>query len=138
MRAGAAALRRTRVHARLIAAVILASAVVALLAGVALSPASAAHRAAAHRAALTASTTFSATIRRTQGGIPHITAGNWAGLGYGYGYAFAQDNICLMAEDYVTVDAERSRFFGPKGSYPQRGNGVSPNNLNSDFFFQQI
>src|SRR5207248_5082254 len=81
---------------------------------------------------------FSATIRRTEGGIPHITAPNYAGLGYGYGYAFAQDNICVMAEDYITVDAERARFFGPDGSYQQRGNGVNPNNLDSDFFFQQI
>jgi acyl-homoserine-lactone acylase len=115
----------------------LVSAAVALLAGLALSSASAAHRTAAPRAAI-ASSTFSATIRRTEDGIPHITSGTWPGLGYGYGYAFAQDNICVMAEDYVTVDAERARFFGPNGSYQQRGNGVSPNNLNSDFFFQQI
>src|SRR5205807_7931778 len=98
--------------------------VIALLAGAVPAPASAA--------------AFSATIRRTEGGIPHISAPTYAGLGYGYGYAFAQDNLCVMAEDYVTVDAERSRFFGPNGSYPQRGNGVTANNLDSDFFFQQI
>ncbi len=43
-----------------------------------------------------------------------------------------------MAEDYVTVDAERSRFFGPDGSYEQYGNGVTVTNLDSDFFWQQI
>jgi acyl-homoserine-lactone acylase len=79
-----------------------------------------------------------ATIRRTAHGIPHIQARNWAGLGYGFGYAFAQDNLCTMAEDYVTVDAERSRFFGPDGTYEQRGNGITVNNLDSDFFWQQI
>ena len=30
---------------------------------------------------------------------------NFGDIGYGYGYAFAQDNICVMADDYVTVEA---------------------------------
>ena len=77
-------------------------------------------------------------IRRTTHGIPHIRASGWRELGYGYGYAFAQDNLCVMAETYVTVRGERSRYFGPDGSYLQRGNGASANNLNSDFFFQRI
>ena len=79
-----------------------------------------------------------AEIRRTQHGIPHIKAKNFRGIGYGYAYAFAQDNICPIAEAYVTVNAQRSRFFGPDGSYLQRGNGQRVNNLNSDFFWQQI
>src|SRR5256714_2594956 len=122
MRSWAAALERRR--ERLITSVVVTSAVIALLATAIPSSASAA--------------AFSATIRRTEGGIPHITAPNYAGLGYGYGYAFAQDNICVMAEDYIRVDAERSGFFGPAGSYQQRGSGVNPNNLASDFFYQQI
>ena len=81
---------------------------------------------------------YQAVIRRTEGGIPHIKADSFANLGFGFGYAFAEDNICTMAEDYVTVDAQRSRFFGPNGSYQQRGNGQTFNNLNSDFFWQQI
>ncbi|MDQ6747963.1 MAG: penicillin acylase family protein, partial [Candidatus Dormibacteraeota bacterium] len=81
---------------------------------------------------------MSATIRRTSHGIPHILARDFAGLGYGYGYAFASDNICTIAESYVTVDAQRSRYFGPTGSWVFEGNGYSANNLNSDFFFQQI
>ena len=124
MRSWAAALERTRRRQRLITSAVVTSAVIALLTTAIPSSASAA--------------AFSATIRRTEGGIPHITAPTYAGLGYGYGYAFAQDNICVMAEDYITVDAERARFFGPDGSYQQRGNGVNPNNLDSDFFFQQI
>src|SRR5436305_12383004 len=76
-----------------------------------------------------------ATIRRTAHGIPHIEAKNYRGLGYGYGYAFAQDDICPIAEDYVTVNAQRSRYFGPDGSYLQRGNSQTANNLNSDFLW---
>src|SRR5215212_5743612 len=87
-----------------------------------------------------------ATIRRTSHGIPHILADDYAGLGFGYGYAIAQDNICVLADTYVTVDGKRSRFsgssplgsFGPNGSWSQGGNGVQPNNLNSDFFFQRV
>ncbi|MDX6643049.1 MAG: acyl-homoserine-lactone acylase [Solirubrobacteraceae bacterium] len=80
----------------------------------------------------------SAVIRRSAHGIPHIQAKTWEGLGYGYGYAFARDNLCTMADDYVTVRAERSRYFGPTASYSQRGNGTTPNNLNSDFFYQRV
>src|SRR5579859_1294065 len=81
---------------------------------------------------------LTAKIRYTTGGIPHILAKSWTGLGFGYGYAFAKDNLCTMADDYVTVEAQRSRYFGPKGSYVQRGNGFVENNLESDEFFQQI
>jgi acyl-homoserine-lactone acylase len=79
-----------------------------------------------------------ATIRRTTHGIPHIVASDFAGLGYGYGYAFAQDNICVLAETYVTVNGQRSRYFGPDASYTVGGNGSTNNNLNSDFFYQRI
>ena len=79
-----------------------------------------------------------ATIRRTSHGIPHILADDFAGLGYGYGYAFAQDNICVIADTYVTVNAERSRYFGPDANYTSGGNGATQNNLNSDFFYQRI
>src|SRR3954470_5720945 len=77
-------------------------------------------------------------IRRTEFGTPHIVARDYESLGYGYGFAFAQDNICTIAEDYVTVDAERARYFGPEGSYLQGGNGVRVNNLHSDLFFRSI
>ena len=73
-----------------------------------------------------------ATIVRTAYGIPHITARNFASLGYGVGYAFASDDICTMADAYLTVEGERSRYFGPKGS---AGNGP---NLQSDFFWQSV
>lgn len=79
-----------------------------------------------------------ATIRRTSYGVPHILARTFAGLGYGYGYAFAQDNLCEIANDYVTVSAQRSRYFGPDAGYTSYANGVTPTNLESDFFYQRI
>ena len=85
-----------------------------------------------------AATPYKSTVRRTAYGMPHIEAKNFLGLGFGYGYAIAEDNICVLAETYATVDAERARWFGPGGEYQQRGNGVTVNNLDSDFFFQQI
>jgi acyl-homoserine-lactone acylase len=109
---------------------------VALSAGAALPAVGAGGRHAAPVRA--AGSGLSAVIRRTEHGIPHIEANSFAGAGYGYGYAFAQDNLCVMAEDYVTVEGERSRFFGPDGTYQQRGNGITSSNLNSDFFWQKI
>jgi acyl-homoserine-lactone acylase len=87
-----------------------------------------------------------ATITRDEHGIPSITGDNFADVGFGYGYALAQDNVCELAETYVTVRGERSQYsgsgvqgsFGPDGSYLQRGNGFSANNLNSDFFYKRI
>jgi acyl-homoserine-lactone acylase len=79
-----------------------------------------------------------AVIRRTAHGIPHILAGDWEGLGYGYGYAFAEDNICTIADSYMTVNGERSKYLGPDGTYKFQGNGAIVHNLASDFFFQQI
>ena len=86
----------------------------------------------------TAAETFDVTIRRTAQGVPHIKADNYASLGFGYGYALAQDNICAIADSYVTVNAERSKFFGPDESWVFSGNGTTNNNLNSDFFFKRI
>jgi acyl-homoserine-lactone acylase len=55
-----------------------------------------------------------AEIRRTSFGVPHIRADNERGLGYGIGYAYAQDNLCLLANEITTVNGERSRYFGPQ------------------------
>ena len=46
--------------------------------------------------------------------------------------------LCTIADSYVTVDAQRSRYFGPDASWTFRGNGFTFNNLDSDFFFQKI
>jgi acyl-homoserine-lactone acylase len=77
---------------------------------------------------------YLATIVRTADGIPHITASNFGSLGYGYGYALASDDICTMANGYLTVEAQRSRYFGPNESNPNSG----VNNLDSDISWQSI
>ncbi|MEV4488648.1 acylase [Micromonospora coxensis] len=69
---------------------------------------------------------YRALIQRASYGVPHITARDFAGLGYGVGYAQAEDNICLIAETVVTVNAERSRFFGG-----------AQDNVTSDLFHQK-
>jgi acyl-homoserine-lactone acylase len=81
---------------------------------------------------------LSATIRRTENGVPHIVADDYAGMGFGYGYAFAQDNICTAADFYVTVNGERSKFFGADGSWTFHGNGTVHGNLDSDAFYSAI
>ena len=82
--------------------------------------------------------TYDVKIRMTEYGVPHIEAKDYGSLGYGYGYSVASETICTLAETYVTVRAERSRWFGPDGGYTYRANGSTVNNLNSDFFYQQI
>src|SRR3954453_6805189 len=81
---------------------------------------------------------YEVTITRTENGLPHSLAKDFASLGYGYGYAFAQDNLCTMAADYVTVEGRRSRWFGPDASYQMRGNGVTVSNFDSDIFWTQV
>jgi len=71
-----------------------------------------------------------ADIRRTSFGVPHIRASDERGLGFGIGYAYAQDNLCLLANEVVTVSGERARFFGPEQSTLE-----ARNNLASDVFF---
>ncbi len=82
--------------------------------------------------------TLSAELRRTDYGIVHVKANDYASLGYGYAYAFAEDNLCLIADSYVTVNGERSKYFGPDASWTFTGNSTTNNNLSSDFFFKLI
>lgn len=79
-----------------------------------------------------------AKITRTKFGVPHIEARSFRGIGFGYAYAFAEDNICTIAESYVTVSAERSKYFGPDGTFRFSGNGSVNNNLSTDFFYERI
>ncbi|MFF8613871.1 penicillin acylase family protein [Streptomyces sp. NPDC015350] len=77
-----------------------------------------------------------ATIRYTEYGVPHIKADDFAGLGLGLGYASAKDNICLLADTYLTVSARRSLYRGPDG--PLNAYGPASSNLNSDLYHQQV
>ncbi len=75
---------------------------------------------------------YEATITRTTHHIPHITSESWQGVGYGVAYAYAQDNLCLLAEEFATVAGERSLHFGPEGT-TMLGRGDA-DNLTSDIF----
>ena len=58
-------------------------------------------------------------------------------LGFGAGYAYAEDNLCTLADEVVTVRAQRSRYFGPDGVSVASAKG-SNKNIDSDFFWQQL
>ena len=67
---------------------------------------------------------YTAHIERTAGGIPHITAPNWGSLGFATGYVMAEDNVCILARQYLKFGARRSEFE------PE-----DPAARNSDFFY---
>lgn len=77
-----------------------------------------------------AQTKYSAELRRTSYGILHVKANDYGSVGYGVGYSFSQDNFCMIADEFVTVRAERSRYFGPTGV-----NSLQIPNLPSDLFY---
>lgn len=79
---------------------------------------------------------FDVRITRTEFGIPHIVADNFRSGGYGFGYAFAEDNICVLLEDLLTIRGERARYFGRDGSYSIPAAGVTTPNVDSDFFWK--
>lgn len=79
---------------------------------------------------------MSATITRTTYGIPHIKAKDFASLGFGAAYAQAQDNVCLLADAYLSASGERSKFLGADapatiGVWPAR-------NSDNDIFYRTI
>jgi acyl-homoserine-lactone acylase len=78
------------------------------------------------------------TIVTDSAGIPHITASNFTSLGYGEAWAFAADNFCTLAQDFVTVNGDRSQYFGPDNLAVNYSAGVDPTNLDSDLFWQQV
>ncbi|SHH73599.1 penicillin acylase family protein [Massilia sp. CF038] len=85
-----------------------------------------------------------ADIARTSYGIPHVRAEHFRGLGYGLAYAYAQDNVCMFADTILTVNGERSRYFGGEAPATQAANGeygaaidyLNVKNEDSDFFFK--
>jgi acyl-homoserine lactone acylase PvdQ len=78
------------------------------------------------------------TIVTDSAGIPHITASNFTALGYGEAYAFAEDNFCTLAEDFVTVNGERSKYFGPNGIVVNYASDTDSTNLQSDMFWKSV
>lgn len=69
---------------------------------------------------------YAAVIRRASYGVPHITAGSFADLGFGVGYAQAEDNLCVIAENLITTGGRRARWFGATDA-----------NVRSDLFYRK-
>jgi acyl-homoserine-lactone acylase len=72
---------------------------------------------------------FSAEIRRTAYGVPHIKANDIGGVGYGFGYASAEDSICEIQDRMLTVSAKRAKHLGA---------GINDANILSDLYHQRI
>ncbi|MDA1244742.1 MAG: penicillin acylase family protein [Proteobacteria bacterium] len=66
-------------------------------------------------------------VRWTEHGIPHITAQTWEGLGFGFAHSVAQNGVCVLAKELVTVNGELTKYFGAE-------NG----NVNSDAFHRAL
>ena len=77
---------------------------------------------------------YEATITRTEFNIPHITSDTWQGVGYGVAYAYAQDNVCMLAEEFATIEGSRSLHFGPEAVSVLGFTEVD--NLTSDIFYR--
>ena len=56
---------------------------------------------------------YSATVTKTEFGIPHVTADSWGSLGFGEAYTAAEDHICNMALALVQSRGESAAVFGP-------------------------
>lgn len=80
---------------------------------------------------------LSAVIRYTENGIPHILARDYAHLGFGTGWAQAADQVCVLADGFVTVAGERSRWFGAEAA-PDGSLSSATRNLTSDLYFKGV
>ncbi|MFD3472238.1 penicillin acylase family protein [Streptomyces sp. NPDC058682] len=80
---------------------------------------------------------LSAVIRYTENGIPHILARDYARLGFGTGWAQAADQVCVLADGFVTVAGERSRWFGAEAA-PDFSLSSATKNLSSDLYFKGV
>lgn len=80
---------------------------------------------------------LSAVIRYTEYGIPHIVAEDYRNLGFGTGWAQAADQVCTLADGFVTVRGERSRFFGPEAATDFSLSSAT-RNLSSDLYFRGV
>jgi acyl-homoserine-lactone acylase len=81
---------------------------------------------------------YKAEIRRTTMGVPHVLADNWPGAGYGYGYAQAEDDLCTMADSFLTYRGERSQYFGADAKLLASSTIGLPKNIDSDFFHRHV
>ncbi|OKJ62692.1 penicillin acylase family protein [Streptomyces sp. CB02261] len=80
---------------------------------------------------------LSAVIRYTEYGVPHILAKDYANLGFGTGWAQAADQVCTLADGFLTVNGDRSRHFGPDAATDGSLSSAATN-LSSDLYFRGV
>jgi acyl-homoserine-lactone acylase len=61
----------------------------------------------------TAERAYSAEIRWTSYGIPHITGATLGDVTYGQAYAQARDHVCTIADGIIEANSQRAANFGP-------------------------
>ena len=72
---------------------------------------------------------YTATVTKTEFGIPHITADSWGSLGFGEAYTAAEDQLCNMALALIQSRGESAAVFGP---------GPSNRNASRDIFIKAL
>ncbi|MFD9120123.1 penicillin acylase family protein [Streptomyces bottropensis] len=121
---------RTRLRQSVVSAVALLTAFAVLPSATAADDARTGERRTSHGG-------LSAVIRYTEYGVPHIVAKDYANLGFGTGWAQAADQVCVLADGFVTVKGERSRHFGPDAA-PDFSLSSASKNLTSDLYFRGV
>ncbi|MGQ0804760.1 MAG: penicillin acylase family protein [Actinomycetota bacterium] len=72
---------------------------------------------------------YEAVIRRTEGGVPHITGDSLTDVAFGQGWASGEDRACDLADQVVKIRGERAKFLGP---------GEEDANIDSDVTWRHI
>lgn len=72
---------------------------------------------------------YSAVIRRTSYGIPHITGSSLANVMFGQGWAYAEDRFCDLDDQVIKVRSQRAKWFGP---------GAGGANIATDLGYREI
>jgi acyl-homoserine-lactone acylase len=78
------------------------------------------------------------TIERNAVGVPHVKSASLEGVAKGLGFAYAVDNFCLVQDNVVTVNGERSRLFGAETMYEHQPLVPPVANLESDFYHRFV
>lgn len=72
---------------------------------------------------------YEATIRRTTGGVPHITGATVADVAFGQGWVSGEDHGCTLIDQVLKVTSTRAAALGP---------GAEGENVDSDFAWKAI
>jgi len=73
--------------------------------------------------------TYEATIRRVEGGVPHIVGDSLADVTFGQGWASGEDRTCDLADQVLKIRGERAATFGP---------GEDDANVDSDIAWRAV